>query len=110
MLGASEVFPLEVRAQAIAVFFAIAQLFGAFGSHWYGHLIGDGSNRNTLFAGYIVGAGAMILGGVVAIFFGVAAEGKSLEDVATPLSVVAKPPETIFRSGVDRAGIDPAAP
>ena len=102
MLGASEVFPLEVRAQAIAVFFAIAQLFGAFGSHWYGHLIGDGSNRNTLFAGYIVGAGAMILGGVVAIFFGVAAEGKSLEDVATPLSVVAKPPETIFRSGVDR--------
>ena len=33
-LTASEVFPLEVRAQAIAVFFAIAQLFGAFGSHW----------------------------------------------------------------------------
>ncbi|MGB6574366.1 MAG: MFS transporter [Trebonia sp.] len=63
-LTASEVFPLEVRAQAIAVFFAIAQLFGAFGSHWHGHLIGDGSNRNTLFAGYIVGAGAMILGGV----------------------------------------------
>jgi hypothetical protein len=75
-LTASEVFPLEVRAQSIAVFFAIAQLFGAFGSHWYGHLIGDGSNRNTLFAGYIVGAGAMILGGVAAIFFGVAAEGQ----------------------------------
>jgi MFS family permease len=108
-LTASEVFPLEVRAQSIAVFFAIAQLFGAFGSHWYGHLIGDGSDRNTLFAGYIVGAGAMILGGVVAIFFGVAAEGKSLEDVATPLSVVSKPPQTIFRSGVDREGIDPAA-
>ena len=109
-LTASEVFPLEVRAQSIAVFFAIAQLFGAFGSHWYGHLIGDGSNRNTLFVGYIVGAGAMILGGVAAIFFGVAAEGKSLEDVATPLSVVSKPPQTIFRSGVDREGVDPAAP
>ncbi|MFY9998279.1 MAG: hypothetical protein WAK76_02195, partial [Trebonia sp.] len=54
-------------------------------------------------------AGA-ILGGVVAIFFGVAAEGKALEDVATPLSVVSKPPLTIFRSGVDREGIDPAAP
>ena len=52
----------------------------------------------------------MILGGVVAIFFGVDAEGKSLEDVATPLSVVAKPPQTIFRTGVDREGIDPAAP
>ena len=41
-LTASEVFPLEVRAKAIAVFFAIAQCFGAFGSAWYGHLIGTG--------------------------------------------------------------------
>ena len=93
-LTASEVFPLEVRAKAIAVFFAIAQCFGAFGSHWYGHLIGNGTDRNTLFVGYLVGAGAMIVGGVIAIFFAVDAEGKSLEDVATPLSVIAKPPET----------------
>jgi MFS family permease len=105
-LTASEVFPLEVRAQSIAVFFAIAQLFGAFGSHWYGHLIGDGTDRNTLFVGYLVGAGAMILGGVVAIFFGVAAEGKSLEDVARPLSVIGKPPEAIFRPGSGGEGID----
>jgi MFS family permease len=106
-LTASEVFPLEVRAQSIAVFFAIAQLFGAFGSHWYGHLIGNGTDRNSLFVGYLVGAGAMVLGGVAAIFFGVAAEGKSLEDVATPLSVIARPSEAIFRTGVDREGIDP---
>jgi hypothetical protein len=104
-LTASEVFPLEVRAQSIAVFFAIAQCFGAFGTHWYGHLIGDGSNRNSLFLGYMVGAVAMILGGVAAIIFGVNAEGKPLEDVATPLSVIAKPPEAIFRAG-DRGGID----
>jgi hypothetical protein len=91
--------PLEVRAQAIAVFFAIAQLFGAFGSHWYGHLIGTGHDRNTLFLGYLVGAIAMIVGGLAAIFFGVNAEGKALEDVATPLSVIAKPAQTIFRSG-----------
>jgi hypothetical protein len=52
----------------------------------------------------------MILGGVIAIFFGVAAEGKALEDVATPLSVIAKPPEAAFRSGADRSGIDPLAP
>jgi MFS family permease len=88
-LTASEVFPLEVRAQSIAVFFAIAQLFGAFGSHWYGHLIGTGHDRDTLFAGYMVGAIAMILGGLAAVFFGVNAEGKSLEDVAEPLSVTA---------------------
>ena len=105
-LTASEVFPLEVRAKAIAVFFAIAQLFGAFGSHWYGHLIGDGTNRNSLFVGYLVGAGAMIAGGIVAIFFGVDAEGKALEDIAKPLSVIGKPASAIFRSGADRAGID----
>jgi MFS family permease len=108
-LTASEVFPLEVRAQSIAVFFAVAQCFGAFGSHWYGHLIGNGTDRNSLFVGYLVGAGAMIVGGVVAIFFGVAAEGKPLEEVATPLSVIAKPSESIFRTGVDSKGIDPTA-
>jgi MFS family permease len=109
-LTASEVFPLEVRAQAIAVFFAIAQLFGAFGSHWYGHLIGTGQDRNRLFVGYLVGAIAMIIGGVVAIFFGVNAEGKALEDVATPLGVIGKPAAAAFRTGVDREGIDPVAP
>jgi hypothetical protein len=98
-LTASEVFPLEVRAKAIAVFFAIAQCFGAFGSAWYAHLIGDGSDRNSLFVGYIVGAVAMVLGGLAAVFFGVNAEGRSLEDVATPLSVIAKPSQAIFRAG-----------
>jgi MFS family permease len=108
-LTASEVFPLEVRAKAIAVFFAIAQAFGAFGSAWYAHLIGTGSDRNTLFAGYIVGAIAMVLGGLAAVFFGVNAEGRSLEDVATPLGVIGKPPESIFRAGSERPVTDPPA-
>ena len=98
-LTVSEVFPLEVRAKAIAVFFAIAQCFGSLGSHLYGHLIGTGHDRNSLYFGYLLGAGAMIVGGLVAVFFAVDAEGKSLEDVARPLSVVAKPPGTIFRAG-----------
>ena len=41
-LTVSEIFPLEVRAKAIAVFFAIAQCFGALGPVVYGALIGDG--------------------------------------------------------------------
>ena len=41
----------------------------------------------------------MILGGLAAVFFAVDAEGKSLEDVATPLSVIAKPSQAIFRAG-----------
>jgi MFS family permease len=87
-LTASEVFPLEVRAKAIAVFFAIAQFFGWFGTKLYTSLIGTGNDPNKLFIGYLIGAGAMIIGGLVEIFLGVAAEGKSLEDVASPLSVV----------------------
>ena len=98
-LTVSEVFPLEVRAKAIAVFFAIAQCFGFLGTHLYGHLIGTGKDPNSLYWGYLLGAGAMILGGLVAAFLGVNAEGKSLEDVAKPLGMIAKPPQTIFRPG-----------
>jgi MFS family permease len=98
-LTASEVFPLEVRAKAIAVFFAIAQCFGSLGSHLYGHLIGTGNDPNKLYVGYLIGAGAMIAGGLVAVFLAVDAEGKSLEDVAKPLSVIGKPSEAIFRAG-----------
>jgi MFS family permease len=86
-LTVSEVFPLEVRAKAIAVFFAIAQAFGSFGPWFYGHLIGDGSDHTKLFYGYLIGAAVMGIGGVVAAFLGVDAEQKSLEDIATPLSV-----------------------
>jgi MFS family permease len=98
-LTVSEIFPLEVRAKAIAVFFAIAQCFGFLGTHLYGHLIGTGKDPNALYWGYLLGAGAMILGGLVAAFLGVDAEGRSLEDVARPLSVIAKPAKAIFRTG-----------
>jgi MFS family permease len=85
-LTVSEIFPLEVRAKAIAVFFAIAQCFGALGPVIYGALIGTGKHTLPLFLGYLLGAAVMVLGGVVAAFLGVNAEQKSLEDVALPLS------------------------
>ena len=84
----SEIFPLEVRAKAIAVFFAIAQCFGAIGPIFYGHLIGDGADPSKLFVGYLIGAGVMILGGVVELLLGVPAERMPLEAVARPLSLV----------------------
>jgi MFS family permease len=85
-LTVSEIFPQEVRAKAIAVFFAIAQCFGALGPVIYGALIGEGESRGPLFYGYLLGAGVMIVGGLVAAVLGVSAEGKSLEDVAAPLA------------------------
>ena len=83
-LTVSEIFPVEVRAKAIAVFFAIAQTFGAFGPWLYGMLIGNGQDHFRLFIGYLIGAAVMVVGGLIEVFLGVDAEGKSLEDVAEP--------------------------
>jgi MFS family permease len=90
-LTVSEIFPMEIRAQAIALFFAIAQCFGAFGPWFYGKLIGSGADHGALTLGYLIGAAVMIVGGLVEVFIGIDAEGKSLEDVANPLSMVREP-------------------
>ncbi len=87
-LTVSEIFPLEVRGQAISYFFAVGQMAGAIAPAIYGLLIGDGTERTPLFYGYLVGAAIMIAGGIVALIYGVDAERKSLEDVARPLSHV----------------------
>ena len=91
-LTVSEIFPIEIRAETIAVFFAIAQIFGALGPVIYGALIGNGTNRTGLTIGYIIGGVIMILGGLVEVFFGINAEGKSLEDIARPLSAAPSEP------------------
>jgi MFS family permease len=101
-LTVSEIFPQEVRAKAIAVFFSIAQVVGALATLFYGALIDKNHpDFGKLFIGYITGAVIMIIGGVIAVFFGVAAEGKSLEDVARPLGVL--------KSKVTHTGGEPAA-
>jgi MFS family permease len=97
-LTVSEIFPLEVRAKAIAVFFAIAQCFGALGPVIYGALIGEGDQPFNLFLGYLLGALVMISGGLVTLVFGVAAERRSLEEVAAPLAAVGRD-----RTGTTRA-------
>ncbi len=106
-LTVSEIFPVEVRAKAIAVFFAIAQTFGAIGPWLYGMLIGNGQDHFRLFIGYLIGAGVMAIGGIVELLFGVAAEGQSLEDVASPLSSVSAPSKHL--SNVTGAPRAPAA-
>jgi MFS family permease len=87
-LTVSEIFPVEIRAEAIAVFFAIAQIFGAIGPILFGALIGNGSDRAGLTVGYLIGGGVMIIGGLVEVFLGIDAEGKPLEQVARPLTEV----------------------
>ncbi|MFB9833674.1 MFS transporter [Actinoallomurus acaciae] len=92
-LTVSEIFPMELRAQAIALFFAIAQVFGSFGPTIVGSLIGNQAHpdRSRLFVAYLVASGVMGAAGAVAAFWGVRAERTSLEDVAAPLSSVRRP-------------------
>jgi MFS family permease len=100
-LTVSEIFPVEVRAKAIAVFFAIAQCFGSFGPWFYGKLIGDTTGQTAtylehhskLWIGYLIGAAVMIIGAIVELALGVNAECRSLEDVARPLTAVDVPGE-----------------
>ncbi len=85
-LTVSEIFPLEIRAMAIAIFFAIGTLVGGVGAPLlFGWIIGTGS-RPVLFLGYLLAAALMIFGAAVEAWIGVPAERRSLEHVAAPLS------------------------
>jgi MFS family permease len=87
-LTVSETFPIEVRALAIAVFYAIGTgIGGVAGPALFGVLIDTGS-RNSVFAGYLFGAVLMIVAAIVGWRYAVAAERQPLESVARPLAVV----------------------
>jgi MFS family permease len=85
-LTVSETFPLEIRALAIAFFYAVGTGIGGVGAPWlFGALI-DTNSRVSLFNGYLLGAVLMLMAALIAFRFGVDAERKPLEAVATPLS------------------------
>jgi MFS family permease len=84
-LTASEIFPMETRALAIAFFYAIGTAAGGIsGPLFFGKMItGKGSD---LMIAFLVGAGVMALGGIAEIFLGVRAEQVELEEIAKPLT------------------------
>jgi MFS family permease len=85
-LTVSEIFPLEIRALAISIFYAVGTLVGGVAAPLlFGHLIGTGA-RGSLFAGYLLGAALMIGAAVVEAVLGVKAERQPLESIANPLS------------------------
>jgi MFS family permease len=86
-LTAAETFPLEIRALAIAFFYAVGTGVGGVAAPWlFGVLIDTGS-RLSVFGGYLFGSFLMIAAAFIAGRWAVAAEGKPLEAVATPLSL-----------------------
>ena len=85
-LTVSETFPLEIRALAIAAFYAVGTgIGGVSGPLLFGTLVETGSRDWVLF-GYGLGAVLMLVAAVVGGIWGTAAEGKSLEEVSKPLA------------------------
>lgn len=84
-LTVSEIFPLEIRAFAIAVFYALGTLIGGVGAPaLFGLLIASGSRTNVAW-GYALGAFLMLAAAALEFFIGVEAAGKSLESISRPL-------------------------
>jgi MFS family permease len=85
-LTVGETFPLEVRALAIAFFYAVGTgITGVAGPWLFGALIDTGS-RWSVYGGYLLGSALMIAAALIAAWFCVAAERKPLETVARPLA------------------------
>jgi MFS family permease len=85
-LTVSESFPLETRAMAIALFYAISTgIGGAVGPLLFGKLLG-GDDPTGVALGYWIAAGLMAFAALTEVVFGVNAEQESLEDIAPPLS------------------------
>ena len=87
-LTVSETFPLEIRALAIAFFYAIGTGVGGVAGPWLFGLLIDTGSRWSVFGGYLFGAALMIAAAVVACRYCVAAERKPLEAVCRPLAAV----------------------
>jgi MFS family permease len=86
-LTVSEIFPLEARALAIAIFYAIGTAIGGVtGPSLFGYLIGTGSIA-AVAVGYAIAATLMLIAAAVEFAFGVDAEQRSLECITEPLSL-----------------------
>ena len=84
-LTVSEIFPVEMRAVAISLFYAAGTALGGFaGPPLYGAIIESGS-RGALFAAYAFAATLMCAAAAIALWLGIDAERKPLEEVARPL-------------------------
>ena len=85
-LTVSESFPLEIRALAIAVFYALGTALGGIVAPLVFGILVESGSREAVFGGYLFGAALMLVAAVVAARWAVAAERKPLEEVARPLS------------------------
>jgi MFS family permease len=91
-LTVSEVFPLEMRALAISIFYALGTGAGGFAAPALFGLLIETQSRAAVFVGYAIGAALMLIAAAIALRFGLAAERRPLEEVCAPLSALDREP------------------
>jgi MFS family permease len=85
-LTVSEIFPMETRALSIAFFYAVGTAIGGVTGPVVFAKLAESEDIDKVMIGYLAGAAVMAVGGIVELFLGVRAEGRQLEDIATPLT------------------------
>ncbi|WP_248816161.1 MFS transporter [Frankia sp. AgPm24] len=105
-LTVSEIFPMETRALAIAFFYAIGTGIGGIaGPLLFGHLI-DTGRTGPVMVGFLIGAAVMAIGGVAELLLGVDAAGRSLEEIAAPLTTTTDEANTADTGTADTGTAD----
>jgi MFS family permease len=108
-LTVSEIFPMEMRALSIALFYAVGTAIGGIsGPLLFGNFINSG-NRQLVAIGFLIGAAVMAVGGIAELVLGVKAERRPLEDVAAPLGVI-QPSPSRYLPGPSRKLYSPGMP
>jgi MFS family permease len=85
-LTVSEIFPMEIRALAIAFFYAIGTAIGGITGPLVFEKLGESGDVGQVMIAYLIGAAVMAVGGIAEILLGVRAEQKPLEEIAKPIT------------------------
>jgi MFS family permease len=101
-LTVSEIFPMEIRALAIAFFYAIGTAIGGITGPLVFQKLGESGDPGQVMIAYLIGAAVMAFGGIVALFLAVRAERQPLENIAKPITAE----EAESDEGAERARVD----
>ncbi len=85
-LTVSEIFPMEIRALAIAFFYAIGTAIGGITGPLVFEKLGESGDVGQVMIAYLIGAAVMAVGGIAELILGVRAEQQPLEDIAKPIT------------------------
>jgi MFS family permease len=107
-LTVSEIFPMEIRALAIAFFYAVGTAIGGITGPLVFQKLGESGDVGQVMIAYLIGAAVMAVGGITELFLGVRAEQQPLEDIAKPITAREAEEGTAEESDQERAAAEEA--